>query len=171
MTASLIMVSCVKDDPVEILDDGTAWHEKPDMSLMSAELTLYDDENDPITATATKADFWTDESRAELTDFSFEQKDRDGNVTMRGCSDKALVDTETNEFELLGSIVLESVRDGLRISAEGSVTFNADTEEIDAPGVVQVSNDGSSFSGRGFYGNLRKEEYSFDEIMEGRFDV
>lgn len=168
----LLAVSCVKDDgPVTSETDGSDWASMPDMSLENTTLTLFDGDSDPIIVTAEKADFWTDDSHALITGIGFIQKDGSGSTLMTGSADRAEVDTENSVFSLEGNIVLESVRDGLTIRADECLTFSAETEEIEAPGEVEVLNEGAFFSGTGFYANLKKEEYSFSRINEGRFDV
>ena len=49
--------------------------------------------------------------------------------------------------------------------------FKSESEEVSAQGKVEVESKDGRFSGIGFYGNLKSEEYSFRKLESGVFEI
>lgn len=144
--------------------------ERPDMVLEKGSMRVHT-EDEPVILTSDRITYWSIDEYAELGAFTFSQNGRDGKVRMEGSADRGRIDTGTRILTLEGDIRMRDNESGLMLQTEGTLTFDIDNEEVATDGSVVVEYEDGIFRGRGFYADLRKEEYSFVEIEEGRLDT
>ena len=144
---------------------------RADMILENGTFTLYQERESPIEFSARTVSFYEADSTAELDDMSFRQISEDGSTSIEGSADHGQLDTENEIMVLSGSVQLISNRDSMQIIADGHITFNTRTQEVEAEGKVSVQKEDISFNSSHFYGNLLSESYSFTALEEGRIII
>ncbi len=163
----LLISSCTRserpEEPPEMI--------LPDMILTDGRFTLYQENEMPITFTAERASFYSADSLALIENISFVQRDADGNITIEGRAESAELDTDNKRLTLKGNVFLNSIRDEMMITTDGTLFFDTVTEEVETSDSVTVTSSDGEFSSAYFYGNLLLEEYSFADLSEGRIVI
>ena len=144
--------------------------ERPDMVLERGTMQVHTGE-EPVMLSSEKITYYSIDEYAELGPFTFSQKDKDGNIRLEGSADKGKINTKTRVLTLEGDIHMKDMESGLVLQTTGVLVFDIENEEVTTDESVMVEYEEGVFRGTGFYGNLRKEEYSFREIEEGRLEV
>lgn len=160
----ILIISCVFND-----EEGKPRAEKlahPDIILENAVYQLSQGSGNPIVLDGEKITFYNDDHRAVLENFSFLQKDSNGEIRIEGHADKGLVNTENETLELEGNVLISENSEKLVINAD-QVFLDIKNKEITASGPVTVSSEAGSFYGSGFSGDLKTKKYLFSEIERG----
>lgn len=152
-------------------DERTEKLERPDMVLENGTFRISSGSGRPVELTSSVLTYWSKDGRAEMEGLSFSQTGEDGTERIRGIAMGGTMDTKKKILTLIADVYLEDLENGLRISTGGTLVFYIDSEEVFADDSVMVEYSDGRFEGSGFYGDLKREEYSFEKIEEGRFDV
>ena len=167
LSAMLLLPSCTFDRNEEVKSEKL---ERPDMVLERGTMQIHTGD-EPVILSSDLITYYSIDEYAELGAFSFSQKDSDGNIRLEGSADKGRIDTGTRVLTLEGEIHLKDIESGLTLQTEGVLIFDIENEEVTTDDSVMVEYEEGIFRGTGFYGNLKKEEYSFRKIEEGRLNV
>ena len=167
LSAMLLLPSCTFDRHEEEKSEKL---ERPDMVLEHGTMQVHTGD-EPIILTSDLITYYSIDEYAELGAFTFSQKDSEGNIRLEGSADRGRINTSTRILTLEGEIHLKDIESGLTLQTEGVLIFDIENEEVTTDDSVMVEYEDGIFRGTGFYGNLRKEEYSFRKIEEGRLDV
>ena len=167
LASILLLPSCTFDRREEEKSEKL---ERPDMVLERGTMQVHTGD-EPIMLSSERITYYSIDEYAELDAFTFSQKDSDGNIRLEGSADRGRINTSTRVLTLEGEIHLKDIESGLTLQTDGVLIFDIENEEVTTDESVMVEYKDGIFKGRGFYGNLRKEEYSFKEIEEGRLNV
>ena len=153
-------------------EGGTSVEESlPDMVMRNAKMRLSQEGEEPIEFSVSSLSYYPEENVARLQGLSFTQCDSEGNVRLEGSADKGMIETEGNVLTLSGNVLLHQIGNGMRITTSDELEFKSESEEVSAQGKVEVESRDGRFSGMGFYGNLKSEEYSFRKLESGVFEI
>lgn len=163
----ILLTSC---SFVEESGERKAKVDYPDIILVNADYTLGQSGESPIFIKSAEMSLYSADERATAEGLSFIQYDEDGNIAITGQADHADIDTADRTMDLKGNVILEQSSSGMRIEAE-SLYFDSSSSEIEADGDVYVVSEDGTFSGSGFKGDLKEDNYSFSSIKEGIFNL
>lgn len=110
---------------------------------------------------------FSDRHSAELKDVSF--RERDGDSVPYGSCDEAVIDTNSRDAELSGSIVIVSPAEGITLRADLLIWSNAGKKLVTGKEdeVIITYDDGSTVRGVGFEGDFNLRIFTFESIIEG----
>ena len=104
-----------------------------------------------------------------LTNVTYREFDRNGNLTNHGRADRATIHTETDDAEVSGTIQLRSETQEATISA-GQLVWDDDARTLTSPpqDLVELKrDDGSQVSGRGLEILVRRRTLRFAGHVDG----
>ena len=104
-----------------------------------------------------------------LTNVTYREFDRNGNLTNHGRADRATIHTETDDAEVSGTIQLRSETQEATISA-GQLVWDDDARTLTSPpqDLVELKrDDGSQVSGRGLEILVRRRTLRFAGRVDG----
>lgn len=163
----IVLASCSTKDAINDPEDIR----RADMVLNNGTFTLYRNGENPIEFQAEELTFYRHDNRALLKSLSFRQEDASGNIIIDGSAESGELDLENEILYLNGNATLISHRDNMMIRSDDSLSFNVNTEEVEARGNIRVENEDSSFSSSVFYGNLLNMNFSFSELKEAKITI
>lgn len=106
---------------------------------------------------------------AVLTNVTYREFDRNGNLTNHGRADRATIHTETDDAEVSGTIQLRSETQEATLSA-GQLVWDDDARTLTSPpqDLVELKrDDGSQVSGRGLEILVRRRTLRFAGRVDG----
>lgn len=163
----LALLSCTFSDKSEEVHDKAAL---PTLILENSRYIVGQQNESPITINSKKIEFYSNDNLAIIENFSFEQKDDNGDIIVEGRADKGELNTYSKTMNLEGNVSLIQRSERMEINAD-KLFFDPDNEEVSANGYVMVKSDQGEFSGSGFFADLKEQLYSFESIEKGRMEL
>ena len=163
----LLAVGCsFASDKVEA---GAFSEQIADMVLQNASYVVGLQDAQPVHIEAQTIELYTAAHKAIVYEGTFTQKSPTEELFFSGRFDKAEIDTNTNNMDLFGAIVIENHKEGLRIEASklswDNDNWTATTNKEDEVTIIRQSRD--ILKGRGFWGDFSTSTFEFVRMEEG----
>ncbi len=164
--ASFLLLSCSLSPEQEAVSRAFTL---PDLSLSDATYVMDRGEEPPLTVVADEIAIYETSHMARIKGLHFSQKDTDGNLALRGQAETAVVDTESYDVELSGSVFVEKFPENLRIEAE-ALQWLGEEETLISEGdtlVTLVYEGDKRVQGTGMKTTLATFTVTFDSVLNG----
>ena len=145
---------------------------KPDITMVNIEYARVRSGDLLERFHAEHAERWEDRQIMVLRDFSFEQMEEQGDtVNVEGTAGAAQVYLETGDIVLYNGVKISIESEDVIIISPGFEWRDSDKNVIGEPGEeVEVQrSDGTSFTGKGFFADIRRRTWSFSGEVSGSF--
>lgn len=159
----LLSISCTFSKEEEIKAEKA---NLPTLILENATYLLGQDKENPIVIKGDKITFYSDDNRALLENFSFEQRDESDKIILHGKANEGWLNTSSKTMDLKGDVSLIQLKERMEIETD-NLYFDPDNQEISSSGSVVIKSESGDFKGSGFNGDLKMQNYSFDTLEEG----
>jgi len=154
-------------------DTASQNDDEANLVMETVEYTRIVNGNPEIRVTAREVRRYETKHVMEMDDFSFEQYNaapagaRDHAVNARGRAEKAVMETDTNNFFMGGGVNIEVISESIIIETE-DVSWRDAERTLKAPGTVYITrSDGTTLTGTGFSADLSVRSWEFESAVEG----
>lgn len=164
---SLSLISC-SFAPEDALRSGRP-AEFPDMLLIDTRYLLAIEDSEPIKIQADQIEMYREAHKAYITDATFTQHDREGTLVFSGSFNEAVVDTQTNDMELSGDVMINNHREEFTVSA-GQLSWEHVNQMIrggEDTLVTLTRKEHDILRGTGFRGDFSRVTFEFSTMEEG----
>ncbi|MBN1648916.1 MAG: LPS export ABC transporter periplasmic protein LptC [Spirochaetales bacterium] len=121
---------------------------------------------------ASEARSFEKQSKTVLREVYFEEYDSQREVITHGTSDKAVLFTDTENAEISGNLEFYSSKNEAWLWGNylywdnGKKTLTSENDEL----VKIKTDDGTDIEGRGFHGDLRRQEFRYSTEVKGSYE-
>ena len=167
---SFFMLSCTLDynEPGQ---DTSGGEDLPDSIIFGFEHTAVSGGNPNFKIEARKATNYGKKAMTIMSGVYFEEYDKQKNIITFGSGDSAVLDTETENAELFGSLEFYSKREEAWLWSN-YLYWDNETKTLtgEKEGTVHIkTDDGTDISGKDFNGDMRRQEFTYGSDVKGTY--
>ncbi len=143
----------------------------PNIIIKNAKITFV--RGTTVSISAQNIEIYSKQKRQEISELSFSEIDKQGNVRMYGNAENASIETDTNNVTITGNIFVRSNKDETQIESEYLRWLDEDRKIEGSPTqkIILTRDDGSRIEGKGFIGDAKKRTLSFTKRIFGKLVV